>query len=75
MSQGFDHTVHHRDKKTGKISRVDAYSLEIHMGQRVYRRDGKCFDGAGVEIADPKHVSKTDGASFTRSPVAQKSAG
>lgn len=75
MAQGFDHTVHHRDKKTGKISHITPYSLECHMGMKVYRRDGKCYDGAGVEIPDPKNVAKSDGAAFTRSPIAQKSAG
>ena len=71
----FDHTVHHRNKKTGKIDRVTPYSMECHMGIRIYRRDGKVYDGAGVEIADPKLVGKTEGAAFTRSPIAQKSAG
>ncbi len=54
MAQGFDHRVHHRDVKTGKINRVDNYSLTIVRGIRYYKRDGRWFDGAGVEIEDPQ---------------------
>lgn len=49
----FDHMVHHRDPKTGKIVRETPYSMECHGPIKFYRRDGKCFDGAGNEIPDP----------------------
>ncbi len=73
MSDTFDHTVHHRDKKSGKIARVTPYSMECHKDLKIYRRDGKCFDGAGREIADPKLVGSVPAPGtqpFTRSQAA-----
>jgi hypothetical protein len=67
--QGFDHWVHHRDKKTGKITRTNLYSMECHREIKFYRRDGKCWDAAGKEIPDPKLVGQP-GGSYTRSVTA-----
>lgn len=73
-AQGFDHTVHHRDTKTGQIKRVTPYSMECHGNVKFYRRDGKCFDGAGDEIEDPKLKGQPQAGIFTKSKIAQPDA-
>lgn len=83
MSQGFDHWVHHRDRKSGKIARVANYARLCIAGVTYYKRDGKWFDGAGEEIAEPQAVKAHNEAAIarkqanapvdmqTRSPLAQ----
>lgn len=72
----FDLKVHHRDPKSGKITRENLYAMECHGAVKFYRRDGKCFDAAGVEIEDPKANGKLEGIMlsqqpFTRSAIAR----
>lgn len=71
MSQGFDHTVHVRDKKTGKVVREDHYAMSVIKGQRFYKRAGKWFDGAGAPCEDPQAKPPEAQGNFTRSQIAK----
>lgn len=67
----FDLMVHHRDAKSGKITRETPYRCEIHKGVRYFARDGKWFTEAGEECGAPGESASTPAPShFTRSAVA-----
>ena len=58
---GFDHIVHIRDTKTGRVVQSCPYRLVITKDGATYERDGKKYDAQGNEIVENRNTSNKAG--------------